>query len=93
MNKAHVRLHFLKIEVKDVIYRKLAAYKLLNVEIEILSRVLSNLRLGKLMPDLINEDQTCGVQGRHIQDSLMILRDTVDFINMDNKNGAIVCVD
>ena len=45
------------------------------------------------MPDLINEDQTCGVQGRHIQDSLMILRDTVDFINMDNKNGAIVCVD
>lgn len=91
MNKALVRLLF-KNRGERCHLGNWRPISLLNVDYKIISKVLTK-RLGKLMPDLINEDQTSGVQGRNIQDNLMILRDTVDFINMYNKKGAIICVD
>ena len=65
---------------------------LLNVDYKIISKVLTK-RLRKLMPSLINEEQTCGVQGRNIQDNLMVLRDITDYVNINNKKAAILSID
>ena len=45
------------------------------------------------MPSLINEDQTYGVQGRNIQENLMVLRDVIDYVNLYNKDAAIISID
>ena len=45
------------------------------------------------MPNLIDEDQTCGVQGRNIQDNLMVLRDVIDYVNLFNREAAIISID
>ena len=47
------------------------------------------------MPDLIAEEQTCGVHGRNIHNNLMILRDTTDYVNynIEAAAAAAVCFD
>ena len=65
---------------------------LLNVDYKIIAKLVTK-RISKLMPFVIAEDQTCGVKGRHIQDNLMILRDTIDYVNFYNKEAAIISID
>ena len=45
------------------------------------------------MPEIIQEEQTCGVKGRNIHDNLMILRDTVDYVNNENIQTAMLSID
>ena len=45
------------------------------------------------MPSLVNEDQTCGVHGRNIQENLMVLRDVIDYVNLYNKDAAFISID
>ena len=45
------------------------------------------------MPHLINENQTCGVKGRNIHDNLMVVRDVIDYVNLNNKAAAIINID
>ena len=45
------------------------------------------------MPDLIGEEQTCGVHGRNIHNNLMILRDTIDYVNCNNIEAEPLCID
>ena len=59
---------------------------------ETISKVLTK-RLRKLMPLLIKEDQTCGVLGRNIQENLMVVRDTIDYVNFNKKEAAMISVD
>lgn len=51
---------------------------LLCTDNKILSKVLTN-RLKCVMPNLINEDQTCGVTGRNSGLNLQLIRDTVNW--------------
>ena len=65
---------------------------LLAVDYKILSKVITN-RLKRIMPNLVGEEQTCGVAGRKIHDNLMLLRDVIDYVNFDNLDAALVSVD
>ena len=65
---------------------------LLNVDNKIISKVITN-SLQNVMPLIIDEDQSCGVKGRNIQDTLMSLRDSIYYINNENKQGALLCID
>ena len=65
---------------------------LLNVDYKILAKTITN-RLKKVMPNLISEEQTCGVPGRNIHDNLLLLRDSIDYINWNNMEAAILSID
>ena len=65
---------------------------LLNVDYKIIAKTLSK-RLQKIMPYIVNDDQTCGVKGRNINDNLLILRDVIDYVNYSNKHAAILGLD
>ena len=65
---------------------------LLTVDYKILSKVITN-RLKLVMPLLIGEEQTCGVVGRKIQDNLMVLRDVIDYVNLENLEAALISID
>ena len=91
MNKALIRLIF-KNKGERCQLNNWRPISLLNVDYKIISKVLTK-RLRKLMPNLINEDQTCGVHGRSIQDKLMVLRDVIDYTTLYNKEAAIISID
>lgn len=65
---------------------------LLNVDYKLLAKVLTN-RLKQAMPFIIGDEQTCGVPGRKIHDNLTLLRDSIDYINWNNKEAAVLCID
>jgi hypothetical protein len=91
MNRALIRLIFKnRGERSDL--KNWRPISLLNVDYKIISKLITK-RLRIILPNLINEDQTCGVQGRNIQDNLMILRDVIDYVNLHNKEAAIVSID
>ena len=91
MNTALIRLIYKnsgnKYELKN--WRPIS---LLTIEYKIVSKAITN-RLNKIMPCSIAEEQTCGVANRKIHDNLMILRDTIDYINWNNLEAAIVSID
>ena len=53
---------------------------LLCVDYKILSKILS-LRLKTALPHIIEEEQTCGIEGRSIFDNLYQIRDTITYTN------------
>jgi exonuclease III len=65
---------------------------LLNVDYKIISKVLS-LRLGKVLPYIIDVDQTCAVKGRSIQDNVHLLRNVIDYCNGKNTNCMLINLD
>ena len=65
---------------------------LLNVDYKIISRVLAN-RLKQVMSTIISPEQTCCVPGRDIADNIMSIRDVIDLISLNNKEGYIVKID
>ena len=65
---------------------------LLNTDYKILTKVLSN-RLRKVLPLILNEDQTCAVPGRSIFENLFLLRDTIDYIKLKNIPAALISLD
>ena len=38
-----------------------------------------SLRLKRVLPDIIHADQTCGIPGRHIYDSISLSRNIIDY--------------
>lgn len=65
---------------------------LLNVDLKILSYVLSQ-RLKKVLPDIINEDQTGYIKNRFIGFNLRQIQDVIDYAEEYNIEGAIIFVD
>ena len=42
---------------------------------------------------MIQEDQTCSIQGRTIFDNLALLRDTLDYVNITEETGILLSLD
>lgn len=59
---------------------------LLNVELEILTKVLAK-RLAHVMEKLAEETQTCAISGRSIQDNLHLLHCTLDKVGKLSSKG------
>lgn len=59
------------------------------VDYKILSRTLAR-RLARVLPAIINADQTCGVKGRQIGWSLQLHRDVLTYI--EERNLTTICV-
>ena len=91
MNTALIRLIFKNTGEKSNL-KNWRPISLLNVDYKIISKVITN-RLRKIMPDVIGEDQSCGVTRRNIQDNLMIIRDAIYYINNEDREGAILSID
>ena len=51
------------------------------------------LRLKRVFPDIINADQTCGIPVRHIDDSIALSRDIIDYAKCDGIPMSIINLD
>lgn len=67
-------------------------FSLLNVDYKICSKAIS-LRLAKVLGSIVDPDQTCSVPGRSISSNLVLLRDTLAFIERTNDKGILVSLD
>lgn len=65
---------------------------LLNVSYKIGSSCIAN-RIKKVLPSLINEDQTGFVAGRYIGDNLRLIYDIIHYLNNNNKPGLLISID
>ena len=65
---------------------------LLNCDYKILAKVLNN-RLKMVAASVISPDQTCGIPGRSIQCNLLLMRDIITYVNMNNFDCAIISLD
>ncbi|KAJ1169236.1 hypothetical protein NDU88_001142 [Pleurodeles waltl] len=65
---------------------------LLNVDYKILAKTMVN-RLKGVMGEMVHPDQTCGVPGRRVADSLALIRDTIQYITDRNIRAVLVCLD
>ena len=61
---------------------------LLNVDYKIVSRAIAG-RLLKVIHLVVNPNQTCGVPGRYIGDSVAFLRDVVSYAFLSGTPVAI----
>ena len=65
---------------------------LLNVDFKILTKILA-IRLKSTLKQIVHHDQTCSVPGRDIQDSVMSLYNTIEYMHNRSISGVIVSVD
>ena len=65
---------------------------LLNVDYKIAAAVIAD-RLRKVLPELIHEDQTCGIPNRSIHENLYRLRDMINNTKQNNTNMILVGLD
>ena len=65
---------------------------LLNVDYKILTKTLAN-RLSKVLPHIINNDQTGYIKGRFIGCNIRIIEDILQFTDMNNLPGIILNID
>ena len=62
---------------------------LLNVDYKIGSKAFaSRLQLSTSHP-LLNSDQTCSVQGRSIFENLMLVRDSIDYCEVEENPSCL----
>ena len=64
----------------------------LNVDYKIASRAIAG-RLLKVIHFVVAEDQTCGVPGRFIGDSVSLLREVAHFASTSGSSVAILSLD
>ena len=65
---------------------------LLNVDYKIASRAIAG-RLLRVIPFFVNADQSCGVPGRFIGDTVALLRDVVNYATSTNVPLAMLSLD
>ncbi|KAJ1092422.1 hypothetical protein NDU88_005532 [Pleurodeles waltl] len=63
---------------------------LLNVDYKILAKAMAN-RLKKVIAKIVHPDQTCGIPGRQIADSLALA--TIEYIKSRKVHTALVSLD
>jgi len=65
---------------------------LLNVDYKILAKILTN-RAKKILPSIVNSDQTCSVAGRSILDNAHLLRNVQDYVEQKDIGAVFVSLD
>jgi len=65
---------------------------LLNLDYKIATKALSN-RIRKVLPNILNEDQTCGVPGQSIFNNLFLLRDMINYVRLKHLPAAVIGLD
>ena len=74
------------------ILENLRPISLLNVDYKILTKVLAT-RLEKVLPKIINPDQTGYVKGRYIGENIRLIQDLMFYLEKENSPGIVVFVD
>ena len=90
MQESVTRLIFKKDDPKNL--KNWRPISLLNVDYKSLSKALTN-RLSKVLPLIVQEDQTCSIPVRTIFDNLALFRDTLDYITVTSETGILVSLD
>lgn len=65
---------------------------LVNCTYKILSKILVN-RLKKVLPSVIDVNQSAFLSGRGMLDSILVANETVDYLKKEKKSGVFVKVD
>ena len=65
---------------------------LLNVDYKILTKVITK-RIEKVLPTLINSDQTGYVKGRYIGENVRLIYDVIHYMDKSNRKGIAIFLD
>ena len=65
---------------------------LTNTDYKILAKCLA-LRLQKVIPSLVSEDQVGYIKGRNISTIIRLIDDVIEYITINNQTGALVALD
>ena len=65
---------------------------LLNADYKLLAKTLSN-RIKKVIPDLINHDQTGYIKGRYIGENIRTVSDIITYLKNTGNEGIILLID
>ena len=65
---------------------------LLNTDYKFLTAVLSN-RISPFLPKLISTDQSCAINGRFLEDQLIVINDLYDYCKQFNYKSLIMSLD
>ena len=88
-NTSIITLIFKKGETNEIAnYRPIS---LINVDVKILTKVLTN-RLKKILPTIIHRSQTA-VDGRHIDNTVHMIRDLIQIANDNNTDACFIFLD
>ena len=74
------------------ILENLRPISLLNVDYKILTKTVAK-RLEKVLPNIINMDQTGYVKGRYIGENIRLIQDVIHFTNLTNQKGIAIFLD
>ncbi len=80
-----------KLKGKIYILDNYRPISLINVDLKILSKALTN-RLKPILPSIIHWSQTA-VYGRKIDHTVHLLRDLIDLVNKEDTEGAFIFLD
>lgn len=64
----------------------------LNLDYKIATKVLLN-GIQKVLPNILSEDQTCGIPGCSIFENLLLLQDAIDLAKHKQLPAAIIILD
>ena len=65
---------------------------LLNVIYKIGSSCITN-RIKRVLPSLIDDDQTGFISNRYMDDNVRLIYDLINYLNKKNKPGLLLCLD
>ena len=74
------------------ILENLRPISLLNVDYKILTKVIAK-RIEKVLPTLINPDQTGYVKGRYIGENVRLIYDLIHYTDKQNQKGIAIFLD
>ena len=65
---------------------------LLNIDYKIISKVIAT-KLGKILPKIIDFDQTSAIKGHSIFDNFHLIRNVIDYVDQKDLTACFICVD
>ena len=74
------------------ILENLRPISLLNVDYKILTKTIAK-RIEKVLPNIINTDQTGYVKGRYIGENIRLIQDVLHFTDQNKQKGIAIFVD
>ena len=76
----------------NTILENLRPISLLNVDYKILTKAIAK-RVEKVLPDIINVDQTGYVKGRYIGENIRLIQDVLHYTSLTNEKGIAIFLD